>query len=258
MSDTLSIVLFSGTDDKLHAAATITAGAAAMGTPVSILLMYWALDAFRADRIANDHGLAYDASRPRWNEPVEHVGEIPWLETFRQAKELGEVTIRACAGSLATLGLDASCDGPAGRRRGRHRLVPRRHRRRPDPLHLNARHAKERSLDMADQEKLVIMATHGPEDPERATIPFVMACAALASDVAVVIGFQADGVCLVHKGEAETVQAPEFPPLAKLMADFQELGGTLLVCSPCVKSRGIADALVPGAEIVAAAASSRR
>ena len=64
MSDTLSIVLFSGTDDKLHAAATITAGAAAMGTPVSILLMYWALDAFRADRIENDHGLAYDASRP--------------------------------------------------------------------------------------------------------------------------------------------------------------------------------------------------
>lgn len=112
MSDKLSIILFSGTEDKLHAAATITAGAAAMGMPVSILLMYWALDAFRADRIDNDHGLAYDASRPRWNEPVEHVGEIPWLETFRQAKDLGEVTIRACAGSLATLGLDAASMDP--------------------------------------------------------------------------------------------------------------------------------------------------
>lgn len=82
MSDTLSIVLFSGMDDKLHAAATIAAGAAAMDMPVNILLMYWALDAFRADRIDNEHGLAYDASRPRWNEPVEHVGAIPWLETF--------------------------------------------------------------------------------------------------------------------------------------------------------------------------------
>jgi peroxiredoxin family protein len=112
VSDNLSIVLFSGTDDKLHAAATIAAGAAAMGTPVSILLMYWALDAFRADRIDNHHGLAYDASRPRWNEPVEHVGSIPWLETFRQAKELGDVTIRACAGSLATLGLDATTLDP--------------------------------------------------------------------------------------------------------------------------------------------------
>jgi Predicted peroxiredoxins len=106
---------------------------------------------------------------------------------------------------------------------------------------------------MADKEKLVIMATHGPSDPEMATVPFVMAVAALASDVGVVLGFQGEGVRLVHQGEAETVQAPEFPPLAKLLNDFRELGGTLLVCSPCVKSRGIADALVPGAEIVAAA-----
>ena len=105
---------------------------------------------------------------------------------------------------------------------------------------------------MAEQERLVIMATHGPDDPERATIPFVMACAALASDVAVVMGFQADGVCLVHQGEAATVQAPEFPPLAKLLDDFRELGGTLLVCGPCVKSRGFTESLVPGAEIVAA------
>jgi predicted peroxiredoxin len=106
---------------------------------------------------------------------------------------------------------------------------------------------------MAEHEKLVIMATHGPDDPEMATIPFVMACAALASEVEVVMGFQADGVRLVHEGEADTVQAPEFPPLAKLLADFRELGGTLLVCSPCVKSRGIAESLIPGAEIVAAA-----
>ena len=106
MSDSLSIVLFSGTDDKLHAAGTIAAGAAAMGRQVNVLLMYWALDAFRADRIDNDHGLAYDAARPRFNEPVERVGTIPWLETFRQAKEIGEVSVLACSGSLDVLGLD--------------------------------------------------------------------------------------------------------------------------------------------------------
>jgi peroxiredoxin family protein len=106
VNDTLSIVLFSGTDDKLHAAGTIAAGAAAMGRPVNILLQYWALDVFRADRIEKDHGLAYDAARPRFNEPVGPVGHIPWLETFRQAKELGEVSILACSGSLAVLGLE--------------------------------------------------------------------------------------------------------------------------------------------------------
>jgi peroxiredoxin family protein len=112
VSDSLSIILFSGTDDKLHAAATIAAGAAAMDRPVNILLQYWALDAFRAERIANDHGLAYDAARPRFNEPVGRVGEIPWLETFRMAKELGEISILACAGSLEVLGIDVTTLDP--------------------------------------------------------------------------------------------------------------------------------------------------
>jgi peroxiredoxin family protein len=106
VSEPLSIVLFSGTEDKLHAAATIAVGAVAMDRPVNVLLMYWALDAFRADRIGKHHGLAYDAARPRFDEPVERVGEIPWLETFRQAKEIGEMTVLACSGSLEVLGID--------------------------------------------------------------------------------------------------------------------------------------------------------
>ena len=58
---TLSLVLFSGTDDRLNAAAVLTAGAAAMGRRVNIFLQYWALDAFRADRILKDHGIAPEA-----------------------------------------------------------------------------------------------------------------------------------------------------------------------------------------------------
>jgi predicted peroxiredoxin len=106
---------------------------------------------------------------------------------------------------------------------------------------------------MANPEKLVFMVLHGPDAPELATIPFVMAGAALASDVEVVMGFQADGVEIVRAGVAESVQAPEFQPLKKLLDDVRELGGKLLVCGPCVKSRGItASDLVEGAEIVAA------
>jgi peroxiredoxin family protein len=112
VNDTLSIVLFSGTEDKLHAAGTIAAGAAAMGRRVNVLLMYWALDAFRADRIARPHGLAYDAVRPRPDVPVEGLAAIPWLETFRQAKELGEMSVLACSGSLQTLGIDPATLDP--------------------------------------------------------------------------------------------------------------------------------------------------
>ena len=106
---------------------------------------------------------------------------------------------------------------------------------------------------MSDHEKLVVMVTHGPDEPELATIPFAMAGAAVASDVDVVMGFQGDGCLLVKKGVAETVAAPEFAPLGELMETIKELGGKLLVCSPCIKQRHLSeDDLVEGAEIVAA------
>jgi predicted peroxiredoxin len=101
-------------------------------------------------------------------------------------------------------------------------------------------------------EKLVIMVTHGPESPERATIPFVMATAAQASDVEVVISFQADGVLLVKKGVAEEVCAPAFPPLKTLLDAYIEAGGKLLACGPCIKSRNINPEtdFVEGAKVV--------
>jgi uncharacterized protein involved in oxidation of intracellular sulfur len=70
-----------------------------------------------------------------------------------------------------------------------------------------------------------------------------------------VLGFQGDGVELLRRGALDGVQAPEFPPLAKLAADVLELGGQLLLCSPCLKSRGISfpDDVVEGTEVVAAA-----
>ena len=74
--------------------------------------------------------------------------------------------------------------------------------------------------DKADTQKLVFMVLHGPDHPEHATIPFVMGCAALASDVEVVLGFQAEGVELVHAGVADGIHAPGFPPLAKLLQDY--------------------------------------
>jgi peroxiredoxin family protein len=112
MNDALSLVLFSGTADKLHAAATLAAGAAAMDRPVNVLLQYWALDAFRADRVDVDHGLAFDAQAPGSSRPIAGTAAIPWLETFRMAKELGEVSILACSGSLDVLGIDVTALDP--------------------------------------------------------------------------------------------------------------------------------------------------
>ena len=108
-------------------------------------------------------------------------------------------------------------------------------------------------MDASTPEKLVIIATHGPEDPEMATIPFVMAAAARASDVDVVMAFQSKGVNLVRRGEPEHVMAAGFAPLRELLANVQELGVQLLVCSPCLNAREVVpEDLIDGAEVAAA------
>jgi peroxiredoxin family protein len=100
MDDTLSLVLFSGTDDKLTAAAVLAVGAAAMDRRVDVLLQYWAVDAFRADAIRKDHGVAPEAG-PEGASMLARAAERGraqhWADLFEQAKTLGEVAIHACA-----------------------------------------------------------------------------------------------------------------------------------------------------------------
>ena len=105
MGDSLSLVLFSGTDDKLNAAAVLVAGAAAMGRKVHVFLQYWALDAFRSDRILKDHGVAPEAG-PEGAELFQRHGGQHWSEILRQAKDIGEVEIQACSLSMEMFGLE--------------------------------------------------------------------------------------------------------------------------------------------------------
>jgi len=106
---------------------------------------------------------------------------------------------------------------------------------------------------MSDTEKIVVISTIGPENQEKATLPFVVATAAQSVDTHVVIILQAGAVLLAKKGMAENVSAPGLLPLKYLMDTFVELGGELLICSPCIKERHIAEnELVPGAKTIAA------
>lgn len=110
MDEPLNLVLFSGTDDKLQAAAVLTAGAAALGKPVNVFLQYWALEAFRRDRIDHDHGLAPEAGVEgrRHVDDLRRAGQVSWADTLRQAKDLGQVDIEACSLSMDLLHLDAA------------------------------------------------------------------------------------------------------------------------------------------------------
>ncbi len=103
-------------------------------------------------------------------------------------------------------------------------------------------------------EKLLFNCTHGKEDPERATLPFV------AANVAATAGQEAYVVCTVEavwlgtEGGAAQVEAPGLPALAALYEEFVGNGGQVWLCGACTKPRGITEEkLAKGATIVGAA-----
>ena len=106
-------------------------------------------------------------------------------------------------------------------------------------------------------EKILYIGTKAGDDPEKAAMPFVMANAALAMDIGATVCLQGNGVYLALKGYTDKMPAPGgFPPLTKLVREFIELGGKLLVCVPCIKERHIDEAtdLIAGAQTTAAGA----
>lgn len=106
---------------------------------------------------------------------------------------------------------------------------------------------------METNEKIVIISTTGSENPEKATLPFVVATAAQSMDIEVTVILQSEAVLLTKKGEAEKVKAKGLLPLKELLDTFIELEGKLMLCSPCVKERNISkEELIEGSELIAA------
>jgi uncharacterized protein len=102
--------------------------------------------------------------------------------------------------------------------------------------------------------KFCVNLTRSTEDPDRATVGFVVANAALGSDKETMVFLSTDGVRLAEKGVAETIHETGFAPLAELMSSFIEAGGLVYVCSPCYKKRGLSEErLVDGVTIVGGA-----
>jgi uncharacterized protein len=101
---------------------------------------------------------------------------------------------------------------------------------------------------------IVVSLASSHNDPDRATVAFVVANAAVASGQETSVFLSSDGAWLGGVGQAEKINEEGFAPLADLMSGFLQAGGRLLVCSPCAKKRGIGeDQLVPGAQIAGGA-----
>jgi predicted peroxiredoxin len=82
---------------------------------------------------------------------------------------------------------------------------------------------------------------HSADNPELATLAFVLANGAMAMGVEPVICLQAEGVRLAVAGGAEGAAAKGFPPIADLLAAVLAAGHRIMVCSPCIAARGITE-----------------
>lgn len=106
---------------------------------------------------------------------------------------------------------------------------------------------------MAD--RLLINLTRGPDEPDRITVAFVMANAALALDKSVVVLLATEGVRVADGRVLASVAEQGFPPLQDLWNNFLEAGGEVWACTPCVQKRHLEDVLPPVVKRVGAVAA---
>ena len=95
----------------------------------------------------------------------------------------------------------------------------------------------------------LINSSFGPEDIERATVPFILANAAANRGDARVF-LTSDALNLVVKGRAEGQVAPGYTPVKDLIEEFTGKGGLIWVCRVCAAVMEIGeDDLIDGAQI---------
>ena len=103
------------------------------------------------------------------------------------------------------------------------------------------------------KDKLMIILTTGPEDRgNRATLAFAMGVSSLASGVDATIFMTMGGTIWSRQSACDKVHIDGFDPLSAHIEQFSELGGKVLVCSPCHEfycSVAKDAQLLPGAEL---------
>ncbi|HMM43410.1 MAG TPA: DsrE/DsrF/DrsH-like family protein [Thermomicrobiales bacterium] len=107
-ADRMAIILFSGTVDKLNAAATIATGGVAMGLDVTLFLTNWGLMAFRKGDWKTNTKISAEFQEygPAMQEAMAAKNAPSWMDTLVQAKELGTVNVVACGQTMDLFGME--------------------------------------------------------------------------------------------------------------------------------------------------------
>ena len=99
---------------------------------------------------------------------------------------------------------------------------------------------------MADNGKVVINLATGLEDAERVTVAFLVGGAALQKGKQVAMFLTKEAVRLGLPGHAEGVACDGCPPISRLVEQYTEGGGELLVCPICFTARKLDETQIVG------------
>jgi predicted peroxiredoxin len=91
-------------------------------------------------------------------------------------------------------------------------------------------------------DKVVINLASGLDDAERVTVAFLVAGAALEQGRQVAMFLTKEAVRLGLPGYGEAVACDGCPPLSRLVQQYTDGGGELLVCPICFSARKLDDA----------------
>jgi predicted peroxiredoxin len=90
---------------------------------------------------------------------------------------------------------------------------------------------------MADGQKVVMNLATGLEDAERVTVAFLVGGAALEQGKQVAMFLTKEAVRLALGGFAEATACEGCPPVSRLLQQYADGGGELLVCPICFNAR---------------------
>lgn len=103
---------------------------------------------------------------------------------------------------------------------------------------------------MPDTAKVVISLATGLDDGERVTVALLVGGAALEHGKQVTMFLTKEAVRLALPGYAEAIACDGCPPIPRLLEQFADAGGQLLVCPVCFNARKLNEnELVPNARI---------
>jgi predicted peroxiredoxin len=86
-------------------------------------------------------------------------------------------------------------------------------------------------------DKLVIVVTKGI-DSELSSVALTIANGGITAGLHVSLFLTSAAVDIVRRGGQQLTHVSPLDPLAKSIADFQQRGGVIWACPPCVKARG--------------------